>query len=1190
MIKTRLLWISTVVASHSLFANPEGLVRGQAVINTPQKHQMEIHLSDDRAILDWNTFSINSAETTKFIQNGPHAAVLNRVLENSPSILQGNLEANGCVYLLNPHGILISKDAMIQTAGFIATTLCIKDADFINQMDLLFEGDSKESVVNLGTILTTTGDIALLAYRVENEGTLSAPQGTVSLASGNAFLLQTKDCHRVLIRPSIGVSNSEAKYEEGITNTGLIQAIAIELQANGSAYEMAICQDGIIEASHFLEKDGRILLSAENGAISLQGKLMAESGHVEIDGERISLMSSSLIDVSGDFQAGSVRIGKGAENVYFQRGATIDANARVAGPGGNVYLLSNGVLGVFGDINARAGSLAGDGGFVELSSPHFEFHGAVDRSSPSGKGGLLYIDPCDINITNAGATDGTFPGGIYSPTMATNNINITDIDAALTTGPVIIDTTNGAGGPNGGRLTLVDDFLYNQSNDLTLIADEELRITARLENSGTGSINLQGITGVTITNAGAPSSVVTTTGNITIGNFRSPAAPTGAITVLGGNTVANSIAEIRTDSGAISLTGDSVTLKGGSNTDCYSLISRTASTKGMIQIISTSGDLTVQGGGSTGSFAQIGGPSGTVNTDISIAVTGNLLVEGSAIDGCYAQIGLGNLTPISGTLIGDIDIAVTGTSTIQGGLGTDAYAQIGHRGGDTATNVNISGNINFAIVNNGNLTILGGDGIRSYALLGHGTDSYGIGDTWTSDISAAIGGILTVSGGIGNGSSAAIGFLALDTAGTSAGPLNINANTLSVAVQGTGMSNIIGGSGTPASAYIGSLVGGGLGNAVAIDSFMVNFTDGLTITGSPSSAQALAGIAMDAATGSSATSNLVLAVGGNLILNGGSTGLPVQIANINQPLLAPFIFTSNISARSLTLNANGSGAFIFSGGPLTMNIAQIITGTSSATDSVAIASRNTMDVFAGNNIIMINNGNFAGFFINDGPARIESQANIALISGARINHVGSTGTLDVIAGMSLFIGNNSQINYAPKNGMVNLVVDNLFPTAPGIGSGFFQMRPQGSVNALSSEIRIFTATQGLNIIEGTLNGALFTPGTLYADIPPEKWGVYYFDSFFYAGEQFTIFYKDSVQTITPPAIVERALAITTEQLRDLHPYNEYLGWPLHYHAEVASTYTDAQPRSIRYYLRKKERNESQPKIDPLVLFKDRDRV
>jgi filamentous hemagglutinin family protein len=132
----------------SLFANPQGpsIIAGQASFSETSR---ELSVSTrGRTIIDWDSFSIESGELTRFLQDAP---VLNRVIGADPSRLMGMLEANGEIYLLNPQGVLVGRDAVIQTGGFIASTLNVDNGNFLAGAKVEFFGNSLASVVFEGT-------------------------------------------------------------------------------------------------------------------------------------------------------------------------------------------------------------------------------------------------------------------------------------------------------------------------------------------------------------------------------------------------------------------------------------------------------------------------------------------------------------------------------------------------------------------------------------------------------------------------------------------------------------------------------------------------------------------------------------------------------------------------------------------------------------------------------------------------------------------------------------------------------------------------------------------------------------------------------------------------------------------------------------------------------------------------------
>ncbi|MEE9448056.1 MAG: filamentous hemagglutinin N-terminal domain-containing protein, partial [Arenicellales bacterium] len=94
-------------------------------------------------IINWQDFSISNNEVTRFIQQNSASSVLNRVVGQLPSNILGELSSNGKVFLINPNGLLIGNGAMIDTAGFLGSTLDITNADFLAGR-LNFKGASGE--------------------------------------------------------------------------------------------------------------------------------------------------------------------------------------------------------------------------------------------------------------------------------------------------------------------------------------------------------------------------------------------------------------------------------------------------------------------------------------------------------------------------------------------------------------------------------------------------------------------------------------------------------------------------------------------------------------------------------------------------------------------------------------------------------------------------------------------------------------------------------------------------------------------------------------------------------------------------------------------------------------------------------------------------------------------------------------
>src|SRR4051812_488447 len=181
------------------FANPTGgtVAAGSASFAT-NGNTLSV-TNTPRAIINWQQFSIQKDEVTRFIQQSAVSTVLNRVTTQNPSVILGTLSSNGRVFLINPNGIAFGQGAMINVAGLAASTLNISDADF-SAGRLRFAGTGAEGkLTNAGTIRTPEGgQVYLVAPNVENQASavITSPKGEVVIAAGKTVELvnaQTPD-------------------------------------------------------------------------------------------------------------------------------------------------------------------------------------------------------------------------------------------------------------------------------------------------------------------------------------------------------------------------------------------------------------------------------------------------------------------------------------------------------------------------------------------------------------------------------------------------------------------------------------------------------------------------------------------------------------------------------------------------------------------------------------------------------------------------------------------------------------------------------------------------------------------------------------------------------------------------------------------------------------------------------------
>lgn len=445
------------------------------------------------AIINWQTFSIGAGETTRFIQPAASSAVLNRILANDPSTIYGTLSSNGKVWLINPAGILVGAGGVIDTAGFVASTLNVSAADFLAGR-LRFQATSNAGdVANRGTITTPTGgSVYLIGTNVSNEGLINTPSGETLLAAGATVELIDTSTPGVKVEIT-GTANNA-------TNLGTVVAEAGRIGIAG----MIVRNSGTLDASSVVSEGGRIFLKASHDTyVDGDGRIVAtgtKGGQVEVLGNRVAVMDQTSIDVSGTNGGGTILVGgdyqgknpdiQNSQITYFGPGATLRANSTGHGDGGKVIVWADDTTRAYGHIEARGESNGGDGGFVETSGKRYlDYRGFTDTRAAQGKAGMLLLDPTDISIVaGSGVTGGTL-SGTFTPASSTATIGWNDIITQLGTTPVTINTSSAYGG--NGDITFAAGASYTSVNDLSFTASRYIYGNGvSITNNGTGNISL----------------------------------------------------------------------------------------------------------------------------------------------------------------------------------------------------------------------------------------------------------------------------------------------------------------------------------------------------------------------------------------------------------------------------------------------------------------------------------------------------------------------------------------------------------------------------------------------------------------------------------------------------------------------------------------------------------------------------
>ena len=355
-----LLTLGWSVSSWALPTEPT-TVHGQVQIQSGQ-NLVQILQQTPQAIINWNQFNIGLGETVRFLQPSQQAAILNRVTGLDPSVIQGLLQANGRVFLLNPNGILFGPNSVVDVGSFTASTLKMSNEDFLNGTYKLTQDNSLPlaALTNQGTIKVAEGGfVVLVSPLLDNQGMILAQAGQVNLGAGTQATFSVDG--RGLVQFALPDGFDPQFRGGGQGGTVLLQPGQMS-----QLLSQVVTNPALVEAGSF-----------HNGA----------------NGQTLAHGAEGVLIHSGTIQAQQVRLDSTQASVLPTAGRL---------EGGDVRLLSAGKTVSSGHIKAD---------FAEVSGKNLWVQGSIIANH-------ILFDPFDITIIDA-PNGGTFDTGL--PNVNTGN-------------------------------------------------------------------------------------------------------------------------------------------------------------------------------------------------------------------------------------------------------------------------------------------------------------------------------------------------------------------------------------------------------------------------------------------------------------------------------------------------------------------------------------------------------------------------------------------------------------------------------------------------------------------------------------------------------------------------------------------------------------------------------------------------
>ncbi|WP_390343082.1 filamentous hemagglutinin family protein [Variovorax boronicumulans] len=400
----------------------------------------------DKAILNWETFNVGRNTTVKFDQQASWS-VLNRVNDPKarPSQIQGQIQADGTVMVVNRNGIVFSGSSQVDTRNLVAAAVGMSDAQFKRGLYSETRGSTQVPVLANDLVLHATGathgaataDVVvapgariatrrptsvtegggyvLLAGReAHNHGSITTANGQTVLAAGDAFV----------IRKGMGTDGNSDSSTRGnevdplrlagsaagrVRNTGLIAAPTGDVTLVGKTVE----QQGVLLSSSSVNTRGTLHLRAVGEAGEARVTLAPQSTSaivLENDG-------ATALDVQRDtLLKDSMRLSDGGYNRRDQSLVKIDSAGDIDFDGGSLTLATGGQVQARAERRTRVASGAaidvagavGVGVAMASNNVKINVQGNEQRDAPFNRDGKrlnnldMWIDRRDLVRVAAG--------------------------------------------------------------------------------------------------------------------------------------------------------------------------------------------------------------------------------------------------------------------------------------------------------------------------------------------------------------------------------------------------------------------------------------------------------------------------------------------------------------------------------------------------------------------------------------------------------------------------------------------------------------------------------------------------------------------------------------------------------------------------------------------------------------------
>ena len=246
--------------------------------------ELRITASDGAVIEHLKGFDLGQNEIVNFIQPSSRSRVINQILSDGPSLINGKIVANGKVFLINKEGFIFGQSSSLEAASLytIAGEVIYDEDDFPElsiydsaEFELLGHYRLTGNIENFGII--EAEEVILAGNKIANSGKISASAGPLTIVAADI-----------------------ASLYQNLSPTSLEDTLVSSHGTVSDTLGIALLQSGILSAPKTDIRSEKILLEGEinSGELSITSpSTMATSDVTQHADSKITTTTLSLDNI-----------------------------------------------------------------------------------------------------------------------------------------------------------------------------------------------------------------------------------------------------------------------------------------------------------------------------------------------------------------------------------------------------------------------------------------------------------------------------------------------------------------------------------------------------------------------------------------------------------------------------------------------------------------------------------------------------------------------------------------------------------------------------------------------------------------------------------------------------------------------------------------------------------------------------